>query len=140
MYCPRCRTKYQDPPDVCRYCEITLVEQLPSRTLTDYMEGAAWRDDEEYFFEFPDGDQEETQEFLVLDGEIEDQKTRVKLMNRQFVLHIFWFGAWLAAGFFAAYLTIPDDLGEGAALAVYSASLCAALILGNLILKIKVRG
>ncbi|MBP1747854.1 MAG: hypothetical protein H6Q52_393 [Deltaproteobacteria bacterium] len=139
MYCPRCRTKYVDPPDVCRYCEIPLVEQLPSITLTDYRESSAWHDDEEDPFEFPEDDDEKTQEFLILNGEVQDPEIRVKLLNRHFVLHVFWFAAWLMAGFFAAYFIIPDDLGEGTSLLVYSASLCAALVLGNLILKIRTK-
>ena len=114
-YCPRCRTRYNDPPDVCRYCEIPLVEQLPSRTLTDYTEGAAWRDGEE----------------------MEDQKTRVGILNRYLMLRVAWFGAWLLAGFFTAYLVTPDDAGEGMKLLLPLAFISATLILANLVLKIR---
>ncbi len=140
MYCPRCRTKYKDPPGVCRYCEIPLVEQLPSGTLTDYTEGASWRDDEEDEIEFPDEeheDREDPQEMLTLSEQIEEQKIRVRLLNRYLVLRVLWFAAWLAAGFFTAYHIIPDDSGEGTSLLVYCASLCAALVLSNLILKVR---
>lgn len=142
MYCPRCRTKYKDAPTVCKYCDIPLVEQLPSRTLTDYTEGSSWRDDDEYEIEFPDEeheDHEEPQDLGTLSEQLEDQKIRVRLLNRYLVLRVLWFAAWLAAGFFTAYHIVPDDSGEGTRLLVYTASMCAALVLSNLILKVRSR-
>jgi len=136
-YCPRCRTRYNDPPDVCRYCEIPLVEQLPSRTLTDYTEGAAWRDGEEYAFAPPDEEHDGPQEPLALGEEMEDQKTRVGILNRYLMLRVAWFGAWLLAGFFTAYLVTPDDAGEGMKLLIHIAFISATLILANLVLKIR---
>jgi len=138
-YCPRCRTKYNDPPDVCRYCEIPLVEQLPSRTLADYSEEAAWRDDEDYAFAPPDEENSAPGEPAALGEEIEDQKTRVGLLNRYLILRVAWFGAWLLAGFFTAYFITPDDAGEEMKLLIHIAFISAALILANLILKIRVR-
>ncbi len=93
-YCPRCRTRYNDPPDVCRYCEIPGEE-------------------------------------------MEDQKTRVGILNRYLMLRVAWFGAWLLAGFFTAYLVTPDDAGEGMKLLIHIAFISATLILANLVLKIR---
>ena len=137
MYCPRCRTKYADPPDVCRYCEIPLVEKLPSRTLTDYMEDAAWREDEEFDFAPPGENDEEAQDLLDISQAAEDQKTRVKLLNRYLVLRLTWFAAWLVAGSFTAYFMTPDDAGEGMRLLIQAAFISAALVLANLALKIR---
>ncbi len=140
MYCPRCRTRYKDPADVCRYCEIPLVEQLPSRTLTDYTEGASWRDDDEYAFAFADeADNDDELDSSADDIEEIDQLTRVKLLNRHFVLHVFWFAAWLAAGFLAAYLNIPDDWGEGPRIIACAAAIFSALLIASLILRIRIR-
>jgi hypothetical protein len=138
-YCPRCRTKYNNPPDVCRYCGIPLVDQLPSRTLTDYMEDAAWRDDEDYAFAPPGEEDEGSGEPTALGEEVEDQKTRVGLLNRYLILRVAWFTAWLLAGFFTAYCITPDDAGEEMKLLIHTAFIVAALILANLILKIRVR-
>lgn len=135
MYCPRCRTRYIDPTDVCRYCEIPLVEQLPSRTLTDYRESAAWRDDEEYAFAPPDEDREKTYGLPDARGALEDQKTRVGLLNRYLLLRLLWFAAWLTAGFLTAHFITPDDADEGMKLLIHTAFISAALILANLILK-----
>ena len=139
MYCPRCRTRYKDPPDVCRYCEIPLVEQLPSRTLTDYREDAAETNSKEYSFDIPDEEPEGPQDLAALREAAKDQKERVRLLNRYLLLRVFWFAAWLTAGFFTAYLLAPDDATEGMKLLINAAFIAAALILANLILRMRVR-
>ncbi len=138
MYCPRCRTKYKDPADVCRYCEIPLVEQLPSMSLSDYRERSDGAEDEEYEFDTPADEGEKSLDLEALQQAAEDQKERVGTLNRYLLLRVFWFAAWIAAGFFTAYLTTPDDAGEGMRLLIHAAFLTAALILANLILRIRV--
>lgn len=135
MYCPRCRTKYKNPPDVCRYCEIPLVEELPTRTLTDFLDRTACTDDEEYSIDHSEAGQEETPGPL----EEEDQKVRVKLLNRYLLLRLLWFAVWLAAGLSTAYLTIPDDASQEMSLIIFATFAGAALILGSLILKKRAR-
>lgn len=134
MYCPRCRTRYKDPTDVCRYCEIPLVEELPSGTLTDYREKAARDDEEDYFFDIPNGDREGPPDLAALREAAEDQKERVRLLNRYLLLRVLWFAAWLTAGFFTAYLVTPDDAAEEMKLLIYAAFIAAGLILANLVL------
>lgn len=139
MYCPRCRTRYKDPPDVCRYCEVPLVEELQTRTLRDYMESASSRDDEETVFSFPDEQNEGPRNLADIAQEVEDQKTRVRLLSRYLVLRIAWFAAWLAAGFLTAHFITPDDAGQEMRLLIHTAFIVGALVLANLILRMGVR-
>ena len=139
MYCPRCRTRYKDPTDVCRYCEIPLVEQLPPRTLTDYRQETAGDDNEEYSFDVPDEEREGPADLAALREAAEGQKERVRLLNRYLLLRALWFAAWLTAGFLAAYFITPDDAGEELKLLIHAAFLAAGLILANLVLKMRAR-
>jgi hypothetical protein len=104
--------------------------------LTDYREEAAGADNEEYSFDLPDEECEDPPDLLALQQAVEDQKIRVRLLNRYLLLRVFWFAAWLTAGFFTAYLITPDDAAEGMRLLIHAAFIAAALILANLILKI----
>jgi hypothetical protein len=137
-YCPRCRTKYNEPTDVCRYCDIPLVEQLPMMTLADHREGSAGSEDEEYVFDVPDDEHEKPIDLAAMQQAAEDQVERARLLNRYLLLRVFWFTAWVAAGFFTAYLLTPDDASEGMKLLIHAAFIAATLILANLVLKIKV--
>lgn len=138
MYCPRCRTKYKDPADTCRYCEIPLVEQLPSMTLTDYREQSDGAEEEEYHFDITGDAGKEPLDLEALQQAAEDQKERVGTLNRYLLLRVFWFAGWVAAGFFTAYLLTPVDAGESMRLLIHAAFIAAALILANLILRIRV--